>query len=90
MKILALKDLVTPLLFKAGKFTGTWSKQVGNRLSLTNSTMESVDEICCIQEAQLKFDHVADRLQIVQLSSEEAAQLGLRNALGAIIGKRLA
>lgn len=91
MKILAKRDFATPLRF-VDKLSVRWSK---GPITVTpmpgpEATQFKVHEdVRCEQETTLEKPHVVDRAHIVQLDPEEAAQLGLKSALGVIEGRKL-
>ena len=91
MKTLAKRDFATPLRF-VGKLSIRWSKGPTTITPLPGPEarqFKTCKDVRCEQEVILEKPHVVDHARIVQLDSEEAAQLGLKSALGVVEGRKL-
>jgi hypothetical protein len=86
MKVLAKREIVTPLWFKR-TLNIVWSRRGVVNTPVGVITLPA--KVCCEQSVALEHPHVIDYAMIVQLSREEAAQLGLVSAIGIIEGKKL-
>ena len=92
MKILAKRDFATPLRFLAGKFGIRWCQGHTEIIRRKGRPIRFKFKgfVNCEQKVTLEKPHVVDHARIVQLDSEEAAQLGLKTALGIVEGRKLA